>query len=64
MQKEAKNKQVTGVTNKAEGELQEFHFAGGGEYQPLSVHARSREEAEEIWRKERKKVEPSQTINE
>lgn len=63
MQKESKNKQITGAQNK-EAELEEFHFSGGGEYEPLSVKARSREEAEEIWQKERKKVEPIQKINE
>jgi hypothetical protein len=63
MQKESKNKQITGLRNKTEAELEEFHFSGGLEYEPLTVRARSREEAEEIWLKERKKVEPIQKIS-
>ncbi len=47
---------------KIEQPLEEFHFAGGREYEPLTVHAVSREEAEEIWIRERKKVEPNQNI--
>ena len=63
MQKEAKNKQITDANNKSQStnELQEFHFAGGLEYEPLTVQARNREEAEEIWQKERKKVEQIKT---
>lgn len=65
MQKEYKNKAVDPekVKTKSEEALEEYHFPGGLEYEPLTVRARSREEAEEIWLKQRKKVEPNQTIN-
>lgn len=59
----SKNKQITETSHKAEGELQEFHFSGGGEYEPLTIKARSLAEAEKLWREQRKKVEPSQIIN-
>lgn len=68
MEKNYKNKQITDTETKTpqtnEGALEDFFFAGGGEYEPLTVQARSREEAEEIWQKQRKKVEPAQKINE
>lgn len=48
MLKNYKNKLITDSENKDE-ELQEFHFAGGLEYEPITIQARSREEAEEIW---------------
>lgn len=66
MQKEAKNKIIgaADAQNKTEQPLQEFHFAGGGEYEPITVQAKTPEEAQEIWKRERKKVEPSQKINE
>ena len=35
----------------------EYHFAGSGKFHPLTITAVSREEAEKIWQKERKKVE-------
>jgi len=63
MIKNAKNKQIVDSETKIEGELQEFHFAGSGEYEPITILARSREEAEEIWQSKRKKVEKSQIIN-
>ncbi len=56
MIEKAKNKII------GEPSLEEFHFAGGREDEPLTVLARSREEAEEIWTRERKKVEPNQNI--
>ena len=37
--------------------VKEYHFAGSGKFHPLTVTAVSREEAEKIWEKERKKVE-------
>lgn len=61
MLKNYKNKQIAESENR---ELEEFHFSGGGEYEPLTVKARSREEAEEFWQKERKKVEKTQIISE
>lgn len=36
---------------------QEYHFAGGLEYEPLTVKAASQEEAEKLWQQLRKKVE-------
>lgn len=42
--------------NKGEEILQEYHFAGGTEYQPMTIKAKSREEAEEIYEKEKQKV--------
>lgn len=65
MIKDAKNKQQTDSADKSQSEapLEEYHFAGGGEYEPLAVQARSREEAEKLWQGKRKKVEPSQIIN-
>jgi len=37
--------------------VEEHHFAGGLEYEPLTVKAASREEAEKLWQQLRKKVE-------
>jgi hypothetical protein len=63
MIEKAKNKIIgEPQTTKSDLPLEEFHFAGGREYEPLTVHARSREEAEEIWMRERKKVESNQII--
>ncbi len=36
---------------------QEYHFAGGLEYEPRTGKAASREEAEKLWQQLRKKVE-------
>jgi len=62
MQKDSKNKMIdgAGIKDKA-AEVrteQEYHFAGGLEYEPLTVKAASREEAEKLWQEKRKKVEP------
>ena len=59
MQREYKNKQmaVGSVSTKAPAETgvpqEEFFFSGGGEYQPLTVTAESRDQAEEIWKERR-----------
>lgn len=59
MQREYKNKQMAvgnvSMKNPAEtGVLQEeFFFPGGGEYQPLTVTASDRDEAEEMWKDRR-----------
>ncbi len=65
MQTKQKDKMISvdEAKNKSEQSLEEFHFGGGGEYQPITVRAASREEAEAIWTRERTKVEPSQIIN-
>ena len=61
MQKNSKNKMIDGSgTNDKSAETareQEYHFAGGLEYEPLTVKAASREEAEKLWQQNRKKVE-------
>lgn len=53
---------ITNAKNKIVGELQEFHFAGGGEYLPQTIRASSRNEAEKEWLETRVKVE-KQIIN-
>ncbi len=63
MIEEHKNKKIgEPPKSKTDSPLEEYHFAGGREYEPLTVRAKSREEAEEIWKQERKKVEPNQII--
>lgn len=62
MQTAPKNKMQTDAHNKSEEE-REFHFSGSGEYQPMTIKARTQEEAIERWEKERIKVESSQIIN-
>lgn len=52
MQTKSKTKDIA-----PQGAPQRYHFSGGGEYEPLSVEAGTQEEAEEIWQRERKKVE-------
>lgn len=61
MLKDSKNKMIdgAGIRDKtAEAIEQEYHFAGGLEYEPFTVKAASREEAEKLWQEKRKKVEP------
>jgi hypothetical protein len=60
MLKNYKNKQIAESENKGEELLEEYHFSGGLEYEPLTVKARSREEAEEIWRQKRIKIKVEQ----
>lgn len=43
------------------GSPQEYFFPGGLEYKPLTVTANSQEEADEIYEKEKQKVEPLPT---
>jgi hypothetical protein len=63
MIEKAKNKIIGDPPSaKAEQPLEEYHFAGGREYEPLTVLAKSREEAEAIWINKSKKVEPNQII--
>lgn len=52
--KNYRNKQITEAENKEV--LEEYHFAGGGEYLPMTVKAKNQEEAEKIYLKERKKI--------
>lgn len=35
---------------------EEYHFAGGMEYKPITIKAESREEAEKIYKEKREKV--------
>ena len=44
--------------------LQEYHFAGGLEYKPLTVKAKSQAEAQELWETQREPVELAQKPNE
>lgn len=59
MQREYKNKQmaVGNVSTKSPAETgalqEEFFFPGGGEYQPLTVTAENRDQAEEVWKERR-----------
>jgi hypothetical protein len=64
MIKNAKNKQITDAASKEEGTPQEYFFHGNGEYEPITIIANSREEAERLWQERRVKVEPPQKINE
>lgn len=60
MQKDYKNKMTTGEAQKGsppQGREEEYHFSGSGEYKPVTVRAKSREEAEAKWREVREKVE-------
>lgn len=57
-------KEATTTTDKnaygsktAKAQEAEYHFSGGGEYEPCTIKATSREEAEKKWEKERKAVE-------
>jgi len=65
MQTKFKNKAIGAddAQNKVEQPLIEFHFAGDGEYEPLTVKARDPEEAEKLWQEKRRKVVSLQEIN-
>ncbi len=49
-------------TNKSMGDKkelktkEEYHFAGGTEYKPITIEAESKEEAEKIYKEKREKV--------
>jgi len=61
---ESKNKIMAGTPSetKIKTQTQSWHFAGGGEYEPIAIEAATYEEALEKWLKERKKVETTQKI--
>lgn len=59
---DARNKAMSQPDVKTKTDTQTYHFPGGGEYEPMTVIAQSREEAEQKWREARKKVASSQTI--
>jgi len=48
------------VKNKA---LEEYFFSGGLEYEPQTISAESREEAEKIWEETKKKVDKNLEAN-
>lgn len=54
MSKDNKQKETSTPTPAAKPEI--YHFAGGGEYEPVSIEAVSQEEALEKWEKIRKPV--------
>ena len=66
MQKPVKDKMLKGAADKQiQGDgLQEYHFAGGLEYKPLTVKAKSQAEAQELWETQREPVELAQKPNE
>lgn len=41
---------------KETSELQEYHFPGGLEYEPVTIRAHSREEAEAEWQRTRRPI--------
>ena len=47
---------ISGAEIKENEIKEEFHFPGGGDYQPMAVRAANRAEAEQIWLRERRKV--------
>lgn len=46
---------ITDAKNKITGGewFEEFHFSGSGEYEPQTIRARTREEAEQEWQRTR-----------
>ncbi len=52
----AKNTAIRAEDIETKGEVQQFHFAGSLKYQPQTITASTREEAEEKWLKTRKKI--------
>ena len=44
------------VKNKEVEQVEEYCFPGGLEYKPMTVRAKSRDEAMAIWEKQREKV--------
>ena len=59
MQHTIKNKAIgqNAANSKEQPREEEYHFSGGGEYEPITVLASSHEEAEKKWLGVRKKVE-------
>jgi len=52
------------VKTKGDAVEREYHFAGGGEYRPMSVGAISQQEAHEKWKKQRRAYpDPGKTPN-
>ncbi len=61
---ESKNKMMAGEPPeiKTKTKTQSWHFAGGGEYEPIAIEASTYEEALAKWEQQRRKVELSQKI--
>lgn len=57
MEKDYKNKKLEPDRTKEPDELQEFHYPGGGKYCPITIKAKSREEADEKWKEQRVEIE-------
>ena len=53
MQNKERDKMIGSSTNKAEAREEEYFFSGGAEFVPVTVKAKSREEAEEKWKQVR-----------
>jgi hypothetical protein len=56
---EKSTNKMIGGSNKPEIKnkvVEEYHFAGGMEYKPITIEAESREEAEKIYKVKREKV--------
>lgn len=56
MQTQYQNKQMVPDHTEAAGPNQEYHFSGGGEYEPITIEAHSQSEAHRLWIQKRKKV--------
>lgn len=54
--KQTKEMKSRDVLNKGSNILEEYHFSGGGEYEPMTITATSRESAEAEWLQRRVKV--------
>lgn len=53
MQEKQRSKEMKVESVKTKSIVEPYHFAGGGEYYPITVIAENREEAEKKWEKER-----------
>lgn len=62
MQEKYQNKQMTPDPAGATDEQEEFHFSGGGEFEPMTIIAHSQSEAHRLWVQKRKPV-GNQPIN-
>jgi len=52
----SKEMQPRDTLNKGSNIIEEYHFPGGGEYEPMTIEATSRESAEAEWLQRRRKV--------
>lgn len=57
MIEQAKNKMVNEAPeSKAEVPVQEYHFGGSGQFEPMTIIAHGIDEATETWKKQRKQI--------